>query len=131
MKKLKSIFRFKCPRCHQGEFLDTRNVYDLKKAGDLKENCSHCGLKYEREVGFYFGAMYVAYALAVALFVTCWVATTVLYPNYEAMTLVWIVIGASLLTGPILYALSKIIWINLFVHYDKQYEEKGKEAIAE
>ena len=116
--KLYSILKFKCPRCHKGEFLESRNVYNLKKAGNLREKCDCCALKYSREPGFYFGAMFVSYALGVALFVTIWVAIAILYPEYSAELLLGIIIGAIIILGPYLYALSKIIWANLFFHYE-------------
>jgi len=116
--KLYSIFKFKCPRCHEGEFLESRNVYNLKKAGDIKAKCECCNLKYSPEPGFYYGAMFVSYALGVALFVTIWVATSVLYPDYSAELLLGLIIGSILILGPYLYALSKIIWANFFFHYE-------------
>jgi uncharacterized protein (DUF983 family) len=116
--RLYSIFNFKCPRCHKGEFLESRNVYNLKKAGNIREKCNNCNLKYSREPGFYFGAMFVSYGLGVALFVTIWVATAVLHPEYSAELLLGLIIGAILISGPYIYALSKIIWANLFFHYD-------------
>jgi uncharacterized protein (DUF983 family) len=116
--RLYSILNFKCPRCHKGEFLESRNVYNFKKAGNIRKKCDYCTLKYSREPGFYFGAMFVSYALGVALFVTIWVAIAVLYPEYSAELLLGIIIGAIIILGPILYALSKIIWVNLFFHYE-------------
>ena len=115
MKKLKSIFTFKCPQCLKGEFFESRNPYNLKKMGNVRECCSECGLKYEREVGFFYGAMYVSYALGVALFVSLWVATEILYPNYSTGFLIGLIISATIGFAPLLYAFSKIIWINLFV----------------
>ena len=99
--RLYSILNFKCPRCHKGEFLESRNVYNLKKAGNLREKCDRCNLKYSREPGFYFGAMFVSYALGVALFVTIWVATAVLYPEYSSELLLGIIIGSIIILGPI------------------------------
>ena len=124
--RLYSIFKFKCPRCHKGEFLESRNPYNLKKAGDIKEKCSSCGLKYSSEPGFYYGAMYVSYALGIALFVSIWVATFVLYPNYSAELLLGLIVGSMVLLGPYLYALSKIIWANFFFHYEDR--EGGSES---
>jgi hypothetical protein len=121
MKRLISIFTFKCPRCLKGEFLVSRNFYNLNKAGEVKECCSNCELKYTKETGFYYGAMYVSYGLSMALIISIFVALTVLYPNYS-MGLLFTLIGLSvLIMTPILYALSKIIWINLFVKYDEKY----------
>ena len=124
--RLYSILNFKCPRCHKGEFLESRRVYNLKKAGNLREKCACCDLKYSREPGFYFGAMFVSYALGVALFVTIWVATAVLYPEYSSELLLGIIIGSILILGPYLYALSKIIWANLFFHYEDTELKKNK-----
>jgi hypothetical protein len=62
--------------------------------------------------------MFVSYALGAALFVTIWVATAVLYPEYSAELLLGIITVAIITLGPYLYALSKIIWANLFFHYE-------------
>ena len=125
MSKLKSILTFKCPQCQKGEFFESKNPYNLKKIGNVRECCSECGLKYEREVGFFYGAMYVSYALGVALFVACWVATEVLYPNYSTGFLIGLITVAIIGLGPILYHLSKIIWINLFVSSKKVSTSQG------
>lgn len=117
--KLYSIFKMKCPRCQEGDFF-VSHPYDLKNAGDTHENCPSCGLKYSKEPGFYYGAMYVAYALGVALFVALWVSFNLFFPSVRAGIQVTVIALASLLTGPYLYALSKIIWANLFVKFDKE-----------
>ncbi|MCW5898510.1 MAG: DUF983 domain-containing protein [Flavobacteriales bacterium] len=115
--KLYSIIRFKCPHCHEGEFFVDRNPYNIAKAGDLLDTCPACGRKYEPEPGFYYGGMYVAYALAVALFVTVYLATTILWPASAIGLRVGLVLLALVLFAPLVYALSKIIWANLFLSY--------------
>jgi len=70
--------------------------------------------------------MFVSYALGVALFVTTWVATTVLYPQYSAELLLGIIIALIITLGPYLYALSKIIWANLFFHYEGSTPKKNR-----
>lgn len=122
--RLYSIFRMKCPRCHEGDFF-VSHPYDLKRAGDTHEHCPNCNLKYSREPGFYYGAMYVSYGLGVGLFVTLWVCFNLFFPSAS----VWIQIGtisfASLVLAPYLYALSKIIWANLFIRPKQEQTEKG------
>ena len=115
--KLYSISRFKCPECHEGDFFVDNNPYHLSKIGDIQEKCSNCGCKYSKEPGFYYGAMYVAYGLGVALFVACWVGTSILWPEYTTAFLISLIFGASIILGPVLYVLSKIIWANLFLSY--------------
>ncbi len=116
--KLYSVFKHKCPRCHEGEFFIS-HPYDLKNAGNIHEYCSECNLKYSKEPGFYYGAMYVSYALGVALFVTLWVSFNLFFPTVSIAFQITSIIVATVLLTPYLYALSKIIWANLFIAYDK------------
>ncbi|MCC6575740.1 MAG: DUF983 domain-containing protein [Flavobacteriales bacterium] len=116
-QKLYSILRFKCPHCHEGPFFENDNPYVFSKLGEVRQHCPTCGRSNHREVGFYYGAMYVSYALAVANFVTVYVAVTVLFPSAATWVLVASVLAAQVLFGPLLYALSKIIWANLFYKY--------------
>ncbi|WP_245545460.1 DUF983 domain-containing protein [Fluviicola taffensis] len=98
----------------------------MKKIGKTHKNCPSCGLKYEKEIGFYMGAMYVSYALGVALFVACWVSINLFFPNANVFTQIAVISGLSILLSPYLYALSKIIWANLFFSYDPEAIDKFK-----
>ena len=122
--RLYSIFKMKCPRCHEGDFFES-HPYDLRKAGNIHKNCSNCGLKYSKEPGFYYGAMYVSYALGVGLFVGLWGLMNLIFPIESTGAQISIIIGASLLLTPYLYALSKIIWAYFFIKYDRVYKSKG------
>jgi uncharacterized protein (DUF983 family) len=122
--KLYSILRHKCPRCHEGDFF-VSHPYDLSKAGDIHPECPKCGLKYQAEPGFYYGAMYVSYALAVALFVTIWVSFNLFLPSFSVGWQIGAIIFFTLLLGPYLYALSKIIWANFFFSYEKNTDIRG------
>lgn len=115
--KLYSVFKFRCPHCHEGDFFISKNPYDLSKAGEIHEHCHVCKRKLSIEPGFYYGAMYVAYALAVATYVSVYVATSVLYPQASTLTIILLIVGSLIVTGPWLFALSKIIWGNFFIRY--------------
>ncbi len=123
LKKLYSIFNFKCPKCHQGDFFQG-NIYKLSKMGRVQKNCSHCNLKYERETGFYYGAMYVSYGLGVALGVSVWILQLLFFPDASALQLFLSIVFAVILLYPLLYSFSKIIWINLFVNYENLENQK-------
>lgn len=116
--KLYSIFKMKCPRCQEGDFF-VSTPYDLKRAGDIHETCSNCNLKYSKEPGFYYGAMYVSYALGVALFVTLWTSFNLFFPSIQIGIQIATIITLTILLTPYLYALSKIIWANLFIKYER------------
>ncbi|MCB0790943.1 MAG: DUF983 domain-containing protein [Flavobacteriales bacterium] len=115
--KLYSILRFKCPHCHVGEFFVDRNPYALRTAGEVLPACPVCHRSYSREPGFYYGAMYVAYGLAVATFVTIYVVISVVVPTASTELLVGGVLVGLFGLGPLLYAVSKTIWANIFFSY--------------
>jgi uncharacterized protein (DUF983 family) len=83
----------------------------------MPEKCSVCGLRYEQEPSFFSGAMYVSYALQVALFTTVYVALRVLF-NPEMETYMYAVIGATVVLFPVTLRLSRSIYINFFVSYN-------------
>ncbi|HKY09517.1 MAG TPA: DUF983 domain-containing protein [Candidatus Binatia bacterium] len=51
--------RLRCPRCGIGPL--------YRKAFRMYEDCRHCGLKFEREQGYFIGAMYINYAATIAV----------------------------------------------------------------
>lgn len=119
MKKgsmLYSVLKMKCPECQEGDFF-LSSPYDLKKTGEMYEKCSECGCLYSKEPGFYYGAMYVSYGLGVAALVTAFVLTYLIYPNASAVVYIITTITPVILLSPWFYALSKIIWANMFIKY--------------
>ena len=129
--KFYSIFKFKCPHCHEGEFFVDRNPYHLSTIGDHLEKCPVCLRRYEPEPGFYYGAMYVSYAYGVMLFVSVYVAMYVLAPDASIGWYIGAILAALFIFSPFLYALSKTTYANLFFHYkgveltaqEKEYQE--------
>ena len=114
--QLYSIVTFTCPYCHEGKFF-VSHPYDLSRVGDMHESCPNCGRKYSIEPGFYYGAMYVAYAIGVAVCVSTWVAIMVLRPSMGIIAQILTISGVMILGTPLFYALSKIIWANMFLPY--------------
>lgn len=126
--KIYSILNKKCPQCHEGDFF-VSSIYDFKYMGDVKENCPHCGLKYSKEPGFFYGAMYVAYALGVATFVTLWVSFNLFFDNVSIGWQIGSIVASIIILSPAIYAYSKIIWSNMFVKYDGQVIEKSAKTV--
>ena len=116
--KLYSIFFNKCPRCHEGDFMEENNIFKFKTAFKMNTNCSHCGLKYMMEPSFYYGAMYVTYALTVGVSIITFIIATLLFKLSLLESFIPIVV-VLILTAPFSLRFSRIIWINIFVHYDK------------
>jgi len=51
--------RLKCPRCGAG------SLYN--KPFKMNEQCANCALKFEREQGYFIGAIYINYAATIAI----------------------------------------------------------------
>lgn len=123
-KKMYSITHFKCPHCHEGEFFKSRNPYDLKNMSATHDYCPKCKRKLYLEPGFYYGAMYVSYALSVAHVITFWVASLVLGIDLGFWNFI-IFVGTFLIAlTPLYYALSKIIWANMFIGFKESSKEE-------
>lgn len=69
--RMHAIWEQKCPICFRGLLWSGRIT--------MNQTCSVCGLVFEREQGYWTGAMYVAYALAspilAALTLLAWMTT--------------------------------------------------------
>lgn len=125
-QKLYSILFNKCPRCHEGKFWPYNPYYNLfSNGGNLFESCAYCGLKYYMEIGFWYGAMYVAYGLSIGVFLMGWAITAFTFSDDWSP---WWQVGAvcSAIIGlmPVTYALSRLIWINFFVKYEPGKKEE-------
>jgi uncharacterized protein (DUF983 family) len=115
--KLYSIRYFKCPQCHNGDLFKT-GTYDLKHFTEMPEQCECCGQRFVPEPSFYSGAMYVSYALQVALFTTVYVALRILF-NPGTDVYIYVTISAAMLLVPVTFRLSRSIYINFFIDFDK------------
>ena len=114
--KLYSVLKGKCPYCHTGDFFIS-HPYNLKKMGDIHEGCQLCKHTFNPEPGFYFGAMYVSYALGVGLLVAVWVVLAMFNIKIDIVYRIISISVLWILLAPLMHSLSKIIWANLFMHY--------------
>ncbi|KUO68613.1 MAG: hypothetical protein APF83_08930 [Lutibacter sp. BRH_c52] len=125
--KLYSILYNKCPRCHEGDFMKEKNMFKLHKAFQMNEHCSKCGLKYMMEPSFFYGAMYINYALTVGISVAAFFIVTLFFDFSLVESFMPIVI-ALVITAPVTIRFSRIGWINLFVKYNpKSIKSKENE----
>lgn len=119
-----------CARCHKGKVFKTKNPYDLKNALNMYESCSHCGLVYEKEPGFFYGALYVSYALMSGTFIT-WFVGDLLWFHLSTVQLIVAVSLTLLFFFPIAFRWSRLIWLNFFIKYDRDRKSKNIKLTAD
>jgi uncharacterized protein (DUF983 family) len=109
-----NFFKTKCPKCENGKIY---HGFYLKAR--MNEKCPSCQLKFEKEPGFFFGAMYVSYAMSIAECVTVFVICGFFTGDYfNALSLIPITL-TLLIMLPINLKWSRIAWIYLFIKKDK------------
>jgi uncharacterized protein (DUF983 family) len=106
--EFKSAVDGKCPRCRTGNMFKAPLL--SFKSKKMHEQCPHCNLKYEKEPGYFYVAMYVSYAFVVAELVTSCVATYILTGNLESPWLyLSVAIAVSIILAPFNYRYSRVV----------------------
>jgi len=121
--KLNSILTGTCPRCQEESMYVDQNPYNIKNIYKMHENCSHCGLHYQIEPSFFYGAMYVSYGLTVAIGVAAFIISKVFIGLSLLQSFIAIILALIALM-PVTARLARNIYINIFVHFDKEAVKK-------
>lgn len=121
--KLYSILTGTCPKCHNESMYLQKNPWHLAQVLKMHENCSHCGLRYQLEPSFFYGAMYVSYGLNVAIGVATFIVSFFFFKSNLKETFAAIII-ALLVLFPFVLRWARNIYINMFVSYDANQNKK-------
>lgn len=104
---LRSILRQLCPRCRSGRIFRSTVYWGFPKMND---RCPACGLLFNREPGYFLGAMYISYGLALALVFAFGAILWALTGWRLAKVAIWAVLF-FLPFAPMLTFLSRVLWI--------------------
>lgn len=117
-----SIIAQKCPRCREGNMYVSNNPFNLKQLGKMHEACPVCEQAFSLEPGFYFGATYVSYGLTVAYMVTAFIFNWLII-GAPIMTALPFVLGIFVVISPLVFRLSRTIYLHFFVRYKPQEKD--------
>jgi Protein of unknown function (DUF983) len=93
-----------------------KTLYSTKFA-DMHKNCPGCGQDLEQEPGYYYGAMYVSFAFNVAIFLVSLFILSRFVEEITVAMMLGVVIGVVVGFLPIIFRLSRAIWIHIFISY--------------
>jgi len=122
MNILESIFKYKCPRCRQGDIFT--KPFKITSPLEMPDRCSICNQKMQPEPGYYFGAMFISYIWTGFLFL--------FIIAFCLMVLDWTINQSFLLL--IFIAALSYFWIarisrSIYIHLDVRYDpSKAKDA---
>lgn len=121
--KLKALIDCRCPRCRIGKVF-TGSAYAFKKRR-TNDVCSHCGLIFEIEPGYFYSAMYISYFMIIleggfaGWFVFQISSSEVIWPYLV------IVLSLTLLLAPLNFRYSRLIllyYLSPKIKYDPKYK---------
>ena len=120
--KALSIIQEKCPRCQTGKMFKYPAT-NLAKFTDMNEKCSVCNLHFEIEPGFYWGAMYVSYAITTGMMLVLGTLTFLIGNNPDFWYYIGIICGSVILTAPFIYRFSRVVLLHFIspIRLDKKY----------
>jgi len=119
-KRIYSILNNKCPVCHEGDFFEVNNPYDLKNFSKNYDRCKTCDHKFEMETGFFYGAMFVSYAIAVAFSIAIFLMVLLLFPQSAYYVYIAAILTGIVVLMPLTYRLSRLVWMNLFYGFQSE-----------
>ena len=103
LETVKAFFAKRCPQCHVGP------IYAAPF--EMHKSCSNCNYVYEREPGYFVGALYVGYAFGVAILGSLTLIGSFIFPNLD---LGWIVLMAIVIFLPFVPATTRyarVLWM--------------------
>jgi hypothetical protein len=106
--RLSAILRQRCPRCLRGAVFG-----GLVR---MLPECPACGLHFEREPGYFLGAMYYSYALSLV-----WgtpVAVAVALAGGSVPAIGFSAAGAMALLSPVTFRFSRVLWLHMDQAFD-------------
>lgn len=109
MSTIAGIFHEKCPKCEEGHAFYKKGNPLLFQMPRMYANCPVCGHKFEKETGYFFGSMYVSYALAVAEMVAVFIIAQFFTQSF--ITILIIIAVVAVLLSTFNFRLSRMMWI--------------------
>ena len=102
-----------CPQCRQGKMFKYP-IWKISKFAEMNENCPVCGLKFEVEPGFWYGAMFVSYANTILLLVFMGVGMFYLFNDPATIYYIVAITVTSILLVPFNFRISRSVFLHLF-----------------
>lgn len=104
MRRVLAILALRCPRCLKGRV--------WRRLVSMHPTCPECGFIFERESGYFAGAMVVSYALAVPILAAIVIAL-ILVAGLDVVAALIIGNTAYLILVPFIFRYSRVVWLHL------------------
>lgn len=103
--RLWAMLRLRCPRCFRGPV--------FKGSFEMDDPCRVCGHVFQREEGYFLGAMYVSYALGCGLVSIAYFLGAWWWPSLPSYQLCLLLLAVYVPLMPAVFRYSRIIFMHL------------------
>ncbi|WP_418264837.1 DUF983 domain-containing protein [Flavobacterium faecale] len=114
---LTNILSNNCPHCHQGKVFDEKSLIFNVGFPKMNAHCSHCNYKFEKEPGYFFGAMYMNYGITVAQSIATYVIAQQFFTERFDLRIIPIIALVIIGLASFNIRLSRLLWIYMFKNY--------------
>lgn len=113
---LADVFRQRCPRCRQGSMFRSSIYRGFPR---MCERCCVCDLKFQREEGYFLGAMYISFGLAIVIIALLTALLWVITGWWITKDTIWAVV-LFLPCAPSISLFARVLWIYLDQTFDPE-----------
>src|SRR5437867_2987988 len=103
VNKYRALLQQRCPRCGEGK------IYE--RGMKMNASCPVCGLVFEREPGYFIGALYISYGVAVLFLSLGMLVGHLLLPDWDLSWFVPILGVLFLPFVPLVTRYARVLWI--------------------
>ncbi|MEQ8704264.1 MAG: DUF983 domain-containing protein [Phaeodactylibacter sp.] len=121
----KRIWNYKCPRCGEGDMF--KKPFNWTNPIDMHNRCEKCGLDFEPEPGFYFGALIISYGISSWMLLLP-ALLLVLYYDWSVMAAMGFTLAFAGLTYFKIMRLSRSLYLHFSMRYDKSLEKSDNSS---
>jgi uncharacterized protein (DUF983 family) len=108
--------KLRCPLCGQGKL--------FRGWLRMHPQCSHCGVKYEREPGFFLGSIYINYGVT-ALIVAIAYSMLLFNKVVPETPLLWSAVAFTIVFPVLLFPWARSLWLGFDQWHDPREGELG------
>ena len=117
LQNIKHILNNDCPNCYKGKVFRDKSFFFSIGFPKMNEYCSHCHNKFEKEPGYFFGSMFVSYALGVGEAIITYIIAHQFFEKTIDLRMIPIIATVIVLMSSFNLRLSRMIWIYMFKNY--------------
>jgi uncharacterized protein (DUF983 family) len=114
MGTLTGIITAKCPKCGEGDIFKKQSFIRNMVSPVMYKECNHCNHVYEKESGFFWGAMFVSYALTIAQAVATFIICSFFFNDMFDDRIIWIIGLIIVLLVNVNFKYARILWMYIF-----------------